>query len=258
MSIRGFQLKKICQIIENQFPKQDELQSSICLVITNAKNGYMLLNNVDCENSWLLKYFKDNEKESSNVVFHLPAQEYSDKQIYNNEEIDKIRSFIQKSNTNTLKSRISLSSESKLMILNGINFCGDIRLILREFIDLLYIEISKSDENLLMWKNRIIEIEKCKFNKPNDFIEKCREIIITSTCSYESIYDGMALIQIWQEFLEPILFTDSENKDEMLRKKRHLLEPVFADISSWLNFLLFPIEYYIDSRYLANMVSEVD
>ena len=252
ISLRGLQFKKICQIIENQFKNQDELRSSIGLVITNidpdCKKNFKFLNNVDDENGGLLKYFKDNEKNSSDVVFHFPAPKNLNEPFIN-EEINKIRSFVRICNKKALTYHISLSNESKLLIINGIDFFGDIRILLKSFINQMIIDIHQSDEDLNMWLEKIEKMKNCQYLTPTDFIEKNREIIIPSTSQYEDIYNRMNGIDFWQNFLKKVIF---KCKDEIFNEKNYLFESVFTDISSYFKNLLCLLETNISSKILEN------
>lgn len=252
---RGKPIYDSCKIIEKLIPKEEDLRPSIGLIITAispddyAENA-TYLDDVDCRDSWLLKHFKSNETGNYKNVFHFPAPKNADfnDPLKDFKDKDKILTFIRQNNNIKLEPFVSLSNEAKLMILKGIDSFGDLSKLLRLFVDRIRIDIAESDDNLIMWKERVQLLNQCQFSTPEDFVNKCREIINPSSNLYDDMYNQFMKINDWRKFLEKVIVDDVKYQDEIINRESNLLSPVFLDITKYFDESLSNITSILNSR----------
>lgn len=252
---KGKVLRESCQMIEKLIPEKNELLPSIGLIITNVNpedcvENATFLDDVECANSWLLLYFKQNETGRKKCVycFPYPKNENFGEPLKDFTDREKVLAFIKKDNAVKLNSFVSLSNEAKLMILGGVDSFGDLSILLRLFVERIRIDISESDSNLQLWKERVDRYIQCKFTSPADFVEKSREIINPSSNLYDSAYNQIMKIDDWRNFLEKVIVDDVQYKDEIINRESSLLRPVFLDITKFFDELISPVVQILNSK----------
>lgn len=99
-----------------------------------------------------------------------------------------------------------------------------------------------------MWKERVQLLNQCQFSTPEDFVNKCREIINPSSNLYDDMYNQLMKINDWRNFLEKVIVDDVKYQDEIINRESNLLSPVFLDITKYFDELLSPVAFILSSR----------
>lgn len=253
-SARGAALSDSCIIVENLIRSRPALQPSIALVITkvppeylpqNANEKLTLLDDVYTKDGWLLKMFKDSAKKDNRNVFCFPnpRQDMIGQPYSGFDDKNLILNFIRNSPVTHIMPFISLSNSSKLLILDNIECFGSLPELLSEFVQVISVSYSESDDYLDLWKDRVDKLCSSTFSSPRDFVNKAKETIYPSTERFDGLYEKFIKIDEWKSFLKRIAveeFGGENNAEKCISQNSDILNAVFLDISKYLCDILTP------------------